>query len=123
MWCFVTDMELVDIEVADVVPEIVIRVIETMGENPVSLESGSFLSEFTGSSSTPTSKPLTPDMSPIIHPTNDLYEMKGKENVVPFNVNNSDIQGPKSNKFIAPYKDRGIVQVGKKQLLGLEERT
>ena len=76
-------MELVDLEVADVVPEIIIRVIEAMGENPVSLESGSSLSEFTGSSSTPTSKPLAPDMSPIIHPTNDLYVMKGKENVAP----------------------------------------
>ena len=73
----------------------------------MSPESGRSLSEFTGSSSTPTSKPLTPDMSPIICQTNDLYAMKGKENIAPINVNNSDIQGPESNKFIAPYKDRG----------------
>ena len=49
-------MELVDVEVVDVVHEMVIRVIEVMGKNLMSPESGSSLSEFTDSSSTPISK-------------------------------------------------------------------
>ena len=76
--CFVTVMELVDIDIADVVHEMVIRVIEVMGENPMFLETGSSLSEFTGSSSTPISKPLTPDMSPIICPIKDLHTIGGR---------------------------------------------
>ena len=60
-------MDLVDIEVVDVVHEMITRVIEVMGGNPMSLESGSSLAEFTGSSSTPISKHPTPDMSSIIH--------------------------------------------------------
>ena len=116
-------MELVDIGVVDVVHEMVIRVIEVMGENPMSLETGSSLSEFTGSSSKPISKPLTPDMSSVICPIKDLHTIGGKENIAPINQNNSDKQGLKGSKFIAPHKHRKIVLIRKKILLSLKERT
>ena len=43
-------MELVKTEVVGVVNELVVRVVEVMGEKPISLESGTSLSEFAGSS-------------------------------------------------------------------------
>ena len=62
-------MELVDIEVVGVMNEMVVKVVEVMGKDPISPESGSSLSEFTGSSEgSLMCKPLTPDMSPVICP-------------------------------------------------------
>ena len=82
------------------------------GENPHSPESGNSLSEFTGSSGSSMSKPMTPIMSPIIHPINDLYTTGSKENIALINSNKSNKQGPKGSKFIAPYKDRENRQKG-----------
>ena len=41
-------MELLDIEIVGVMNELVVRVVDMMGKNPISPESGSSLSEFTG---------------------------------------------------------------------------
>ena len=66
-------MQLVDTEDVGVMNELVVKVVEAMAEKPISPDSGTSLSEFTGSSEgSPMSKPLTPDMSPITHPIKDI---------------------------------------------------
>ena len=68
-WCSVTVMELVEIDVVGIMNELVVIVVEALGENQVSTGSGTSLSEFTGSSEgSAMSKPPTTDMSSIIHP-------------------------------------------------------
>ena len=52
------------------------------------------------------SKPLMPDMSPLICPINDLYKTEGKENIAPISPQKSDKWELKGSTFIAPYKDR-----------------
>ena len=108
-------MEPVDIVVFDVVHEMVIRVVEAMGENPICPESGSSPSELTGSSGSPMSKPLTSDLSCTIHTINDLYKTEGKEDVGPISLKNSDKQGSEDSKFKTPYKDRANIasKIGK----------
>ena len=68
-------MEPVNIEVVGVMNELVVRVVEVMEKDPISLESGRSLSEFTGhSEGSPMSKPPTQDMSPIIPPIKDIQK-------------------------------------------------